>query len=190
MDTLVSVLMFLAALRLIMANSFYIGLYTYTQGATSAHTAFYMLAVLAAGSVPGRLLPNLLAAKIGMYNVTIPCVYICGALTFALIGCTTLASIIVVSLMIGFFTGALLSLIPAIIVQLSPNRSVIGNRMGMAFGAASFAVLIGPPVSGNLVDNHGYHTAFAFAAAMMVAGASILVASRVCFGGWKVMKKM
>jgi MFS family permease len=96
----------------------------------------------------------------------------------------------VVSFLFGAFSGAMLSIAPTIAVQLSPNRSVIGNRMGMAFGGASFATLIGPPVAGNLVDNHGYHAAFAFSGAMLVAGATVLVGSRVCFGGRKISKKM
>jgi MFS family permease len=106
-------------------------------------------------SVPGRVLPSFLAAYIGMYNTLIPCIYCCGVLAFALIGSVTLASIVALAVLIGFFPGALLSLVPGIIVQISPDRSVIGNRMGMAFVGISLATLIGPPVSGTLVDNHG-----------------------------------
>lgn len=169
---------------------FYIGLYAWDLGVTSEQTAFYLLAVVTAGSVIGRLGPSLLASKIGMYNVVVPCTLVTGCLAFALIGSKSMASIIVVGVLYGIFSGALVSISPAIAMQLSPNRAVVGNRTGMAFSAVSAAMLIGPPVAGNLLDNHGFSAAFAFAGAAGVVGALILALSRVCHGGWTIMKKI
>ncbi|KAK5037418.1 hypothetical protein LTR13_004575 [Exophiala sideris] len=169
---------------------FYIGLYALKLHVTSEQTAFYLVAVITSGGILGRVVPNLLAAKFGMYNVLIPCGIFSGVLAIEFIGVKSLASIIVVGVLYGFFSGALLSLAPAISVQLAPNRALIGNRMGMAFSSVAGSFLIGPPVAGAILDHHGFSGAFAFAGATSIAGALILVVSRGCHGGWNMMKKL
>lgn len=124
-------------------------------GAASQSTAFHLISVVTGGPIIGRLAPNLLALRIGMFNVVIPCVIFTGALAFALIGAKTLASIVVVSVLYGLFSGAIISIVPMLAIQLCPNRGTVGNRIGMAFGVASIAILIGTPIRGNLLDNHG-----------------------------------
>lgn len=169
---------------------FYIGLYALKLDVTSEQTAFYLLAVITGGGVFGRVVPNLLAAKIGMYNVLIPCGLLTGIMAFAFIGAKSLASVIVVGALYGVFSGALLSLAPTIAVQLAPNRALIGNRMGMAFSTVAGSFLIGTPLAGVILDYHGFSGAFAFAGATSIAGAVILALSRGCHGGWKIMKKL
>ncbi|KAJ9607196.1 hypothetical protein H2200_008268 [Cladophialophora chaetospira] len=169
---------------------FYVSLYAFELGAASEATAFYLVAIITAGNAFGRVVPNLMAQRFGMYNILILCTIITAGVTFAFIGTKTLASIIVVSFLYGFFSGGLISLLPLLAVQLSPIRAVIGNRMGMAFAGAAMAVLIGPPTTGNLLDNHGFNAAFAFAGVSAIVGALSLTASRVCHGGWKIMMKM
>jgi MFS family permease len=169
---------------------FYIGLYTYEQGAASAETAFYILAIIGAGTVVGRLGPPMLAAKVGMYNVLIPCTFLTGIMAFSLIGAKSLGPIIVIAVLYGIFTGAVVTILPTLPTQLCPDRAVVGNRMGMAFAVASWAVVSGPPIAGNLLRNHGYDAAFGFAGAAGIAGALVLMMSRGFHGGWVVMKKM
>ncbi|KAI1618396.1 MFS general substrate transporter [Exophiala viscosa] len=169
---------------------FYIGLYALNLNVTSETTAFYLLAVITAGGVFGRVVPNLLAAKFGMYNVLVPCGIFSGVMAFAFMGAKSLASIIVVAVLYGVFSGALLSLAPAIAVQLAPNRALIGNRMGMAFASVAGSFLVGSPIAGTILDHHGFSGAFAFAGATSIAGAFILAASRGFHGGWRIMKKL
>ncbi|KAJ9603389.1 hypothetical protein H2200_012167 [Cladophialophora chaetospira] len=169
---------------------FYIELYALERGLASAETAFYLLAVITGGSILGRLGPNLVAAKIGMYNVIIPCMILAGIFAFGFIGVPNPSSIIMVGVLYGFFSGAIVSISPTLAVQLSPNRAMIGTRMGMAFSAASAAMLIGPPVAGKLLDEHGFDAAFGFSGVCSIFGAVILCASRACHGGWRVMKKL
>jgi predicted MFS family arabinose efflux permease len=51
---------------------YYVGIYAAEIGATSETTAFYLVAVVTAGSVIGRVLPGVAALRVGMYNVVIP----------------------------------------------------------------------------------------------------------------------
>jgi predicted MFS family arabinose efflux permease len=48
---------------------FYVGLYGAETGAASQRTAFYLVAVVTAGSVIGRVLPGLIALRAGVFNV-------------------------------------------------------------------------------------------------------------------------
>lgn len=169
---------------------YYVGIYAFEVGAASQATAFYLISVVTGGSIIGRLAPNLLALRIGMFNVVIPCIIFTGALAFALIGAKTLASIIVVSVLYGLFSGAIISIVPMLAIQLCPTRGTVGNRIGMAFGVASIAILIGTPITGNLLDNYGFNAAWAFSGTCAFVGALALAASRVLFGGWTIMKKM
>ena len=168
---------------------FYIGLYAFEMAATSPETAFY-LAVITGGSIIGRIGPNLLAAKIGTYNVLVQCMILTGVFAFGFIDAQSLTSTIMVGVLYGFFSGAIVSISPTLAVQLSPSRAVIGNRMGMVFSAAGAAMLIGPPVAGKLLDNHGFNAAFDFPGVCAIVGAVILWASRGFHRGWRVMKKL
>jgi MFS family permease len=123
-------------------------------------------------------------------NTEHSCTIVTGALAFAYIGARSLGSIIVVSVLYGIFSGGLVAIVPLLVVQLSPSRATIGNRMGMAFAVASIALLIGTPITGNLLNVHGFNAAFEFAGVCAVVGALTLGASRVCHGGWSIMKRL
>ena len=104
---------------------FYVGLYALELRVTSADTAIYLLCVIAAGSVFGRLGPNYLSAKIGLYNVLVPCTILTGILAFCFIHTRSLWSIVLTAVLYGIFSGALVSIAPTICLQLSPNRALI-----------------------------------------------------------------
>ncbi|KAK4941587.1 hypothetical protein LTR10_018464 [Elasticomyces elasticus] len=168
---------------------FYIGIYALDLKMTSADTAFYLLTVISAGSVFGRLVPNFLAAKYGMFNVLIVSTAITGVLAFAFIGAKHLASLIVVAVLYGLSSGALVSIAPTLVVQLCPNRALIGTRMGMAFASIGVGMLIGTPLAGRLFGVYGYTAAFSFSATSAIVGACLLTVSRGFFCGWKLWVK-
>lgn len=62
--------------------------------------------MLNAGSIPGRIIPNVIAQKLGYLNVLTFVVFVCGALVFAMIGLKTVGGVVVFSLFYGFFSGA------------------------------------------------------------------------------------
>jgi MCP family monocarboxylic acid transporter-like MFS transporter 10 len=104
------------------------------------------LALLNAGSIPGRLLPPFLADRLGIYNMLIPCLVTSSILLFVIFGVTNFAGIIVVSLGFGFSSGACkyvpfrnaylsiwfvlrnvdVSLIPALLGNLSTHLGELG----------------------------------------------------------------
>jgi hypothetical protein len=62
--------------------------------------------MLNGGSAVGRVLPNMLASRIGVFNVVIPCVAISGILVFCSLAVKDVAGTVVFALLYGFFSGA------------------------------------------------------------------------------------
>jgi MFS family permease len=110
-----------------------------------------------------------------------------GILTFALwLPGRSNVAIILYAAFFGFFSGAYVSLTPALIAQLSPIEE-IGIRTGALYFFVSIAVLTGSPIAGALVsvDNGNYGYLEIFAGATMCGGAVLVVFTRVVKGGFK-----
>ena len=147
---------------------FYISIYAREKIGTNEDLSFYLLAILNAASVFGRLVPNILADKLGSLQVLLPCTLICALLALCWIAVHNLAGTVVFCIFYGFFSGAIVSLPPTALVVLSPDLSVVGTRMGMSFSFAGFGLLIGSPAGGSLLKS-----AAGFAAVQGFAGATI-----------------
>ncbi|THV71416.1 MFS general substrate transporter [Aureobasidium pullulans] len=168
----------------------YIEVYALEYGITSKQLAFYLLPIITAGSIFGRVGPNLIAARIGLFNVVIPCVTITGVLAFCFIVAKTQESLIAVSCLYGFFSGSIVSIIPALGVSISPSRAVIGTRIGMACATIGLGMLAGTPVSGAILSHHGFTATWAFSGTVALLGACFLTAARVLHGGWILRQKL
>ncbi|KXN80861.1 Riboflavin transporter MCH5 [Leucoagaricus sp. SymC.cos] len=123
-------------------------------------TAFYCIlpsashlqvVILNAGAVPRRILPNMLANYFGTYNVGIPCVISCGILIFAMTGVKTVAGMILLTILYGFMSGAVLALTPPVFAALSRDPSEVGVWFGIAFSLTSVGALMGNPIDGALL---------------------------------------
>lgn len=150
--------------------------------------ANYLVAILNAASVFGRILPGLIADKIGRFNVMAVATTVSGVLTFALwLPAHGNAPDIVFAILFGFFSGTYVSLTPALIAQVSPI-SEIGIRTGSLYFWVSIAVLTGSPIAGALVsvDNGHYGYLEIFAGATMCAGAVILILTRISLAGFRM----
>jgi len=112
---------------------FYVQTYAIQDNITNENMAFYLLSVLNAGSVFGRIIPNYIADRTGPLNMIIPCALMSGVLALCLLAAHTLAPVIVICALYGFFSGSFVSLPPTILVHLTANRAMIGTRMGMCF---------------------------------------------------------
>ena len=159
---------------------FYIPVYSERIVGTSADFAFYLLAVVNAASFFGRIVPNLLADKVGSLNVLIPCTFVTAALSMAWVDIKSVGGIVAFTILYGFFSGTFLSLLPTVIASLSPDPRSYDTRMGMSFGIGSFGILIGNPIAGKLLNvaEGKFNAAQYFAASMMFGGAVLLAVCR------------
>ncbi|KAL0581669.1 hypothetical protein V5O48_000371 [Marasmius crinis-equi] len=88
---------------------FYLQLYALDK-ALSPDLAFYAIAILNAGSIVGRLLPNFFADRIGGYNLIVPCLLATSILLFAMLGVNTSAGVVVFGLLYGCMSGSCTSI--------------------------------------------------------------------------------
>ncbi|EIN08528.1 MFS general substrate transporter [Punctularia strigosozonata HHB-11173 SS5] len=129
---------------------FYIQLFGLSHGVDST-LSFYSVALLNGASAFGRLIANWLADRYGPFNVLVPSCLFSGALIIAMLGVTSSAASVVVSLLYGFFSGAFLSLTVALIAALSANASEIGVRTGVTFTTQCIATLVAAPTQGQFL---------------------------------------
>ena len=168
---------------------FYGQYYAIQKHLANENLAFYLLAIMNTGSIFGRLIPNFIADYSGPINMLTPCVFICAILNFCMISAKSTAGIIVLEIFYGFFSGAVVSLPPAIVVHISPNRGLIGTRIGMCFLFACVGVLIGTPIAGTILDRHGWTAVWCYSGAFLMIGSFLVVGSRVSHKGWRLMEK-
>ncbi|KAI9788212.1 MAG: hypothetical protein M1816_007064 [Peltula sp. TS41687] len=158
----------------------------------SSHLAGYLLAILNATSLFGRILPGYIADHVGRFNVMIVTSYFSAIVVLAVwLPANSNAAIIVFAALFGFGSGSFVSLVPALVAQISDVR-MIGVRTGTLFAIISTAALFGNPVGGRLVThNHGdFWGLQVFAGTMMAAGSTFFLAARVKLAGWSVARKV
>ena len=160
--------------------SFYVPSYALQALHTSEDLSFYLLAMLHATSIPGRILPNWLGDRIGAMNVLVP-LTLCSAVTaFSWIAARNLGSFIAFVLLYGSFSGAMVSLPPAALAALTPDITRVGTRMGMSFGFAGLGMLIGSPLGGVLRSSSaGFVGLEIFCGSTVLAGAAAMLMSQM-----------
>lgn len=137
----------------------------------------------------GRVIPGWLGDRVGRFNVMIVTTLASAILVLALwIPAKSNAPIITFSALFGFTSGCYLSLVPALVAQISDVRQ-IGVRSGTNFFVISIATLTGQPIAGALIsaNNGGYLYLQIFCGIIMLLGASLFFAARAVQSGlsWK-----
>lgn len=134
-------------------------------------------------SIFGRIVPGIVADKLGRYNTMIFIILLSAIVTLALwIPGNNNASIIAYVIIFGFSSGGFISLGPALVAQISDIRQ-IGTRIGAAFAIQSFGALTGSPIAGAIVDAQGgdYLGLQLFCGCTMIASVCVL-----CVGRWRL----
>ncbi|KAJ3853408.1 major facilitator superfamily domain-containing protein [Lentinula lateritia] len=155
---------------------FYVVDYAQSLG-ISSHMAFVVLALMNAGGVFGRVAPAILSDSIGRFNLLAPTSFLAGLLILiSWMFARTLSTLIVFSILYGFFSGAFISVITPCVAQISDIRE-IGMRIGLMYSIISFPALIGGPIAGLILGfNHGSYNGMAiFAGTTMVAGSLLIL---------------
>ncbi|KAH6677442.1 riboflavin transporter MCH5 [Halenospora varia] len=154
----------------------------------SASLSLYLISILNAASIFGRIVPGIVADRVGRFNVMIVTTAFSAIIVLALwLPSSGNAPIIVFCILYGFSSGAFVSISPSLVAQISPIRE-IGVRTGTLFLCVSFAGLTGNPIGGALVSrDHGdFLYLQLFCGLAMAIGTLIFVASRWVQCGFKV----
>jgi len=156
----------------------------------SLHLASYLIPILNASSIFGRILPGILADRVGRYNVMIITTAFSAIIVLALwLPSNANAPIIVFCVLYGFSSGAFVSLGPALIAQISPIREM-GVRSGTFFLCVAIGGLTGNPIGGALIakNNGGFLYLQLFCGLTMVAGTVVYFMSRYVQVGFALKK--
>ncbi|KAI0742553.1 MFS general substrate transporter [Daedaleopsis nitida] len=150
----------------------YVVSYAADQG-ISTDTAFYVLAVLNAGSVVGRVVPSHFADTFGRFALLVPCAFLAGLSTLVLWSAAhSLLPLLAYAALYGLFSGAFNALIVPCIAQISDIRE-IGMRIGLLYSIISFPSLFGNPAAGALLKvTHGSYSGL-----IILSGGSVVVGS-------------
>ena len=109
-----------------------------TDVGISPGTAFYVLAVLNAASVLGRIAPAHVADALGRFALLVPCAFCAGLSTLLLWPAAhSLVPLVLYAALYGLFSGAFNALIVPCIAQISDIRE-IGMRIGLLYSIISF----------------------------------------------------
>lgn len=163
---------------------FYVQSYAIDTGIVGGNLGFYLLSMLNAASTFGRIAPNFIADHTGPLNMLTPAVIITTILAFVWIRVHTVAGIIVLSVLYGFFSGGFVSLPPVVMASMTPDVRDLGTRLGMIFAITSISLLIGTPIGGAILsDTHEYVGVQLFTACCLVASAALMATLRFVRSG-------
>ena len=135
----------------------------------------------------GRLSSGWLSDRIGKFNMFISACYIAGILILALwIPGANGGAVIAFSALFGLSSGAYISLLAALVAQISPLHE-IGYRNGLTFLASCIGGLTTSPIGGAILGGPGGWVGLkAFAGAMLIAGTTAVLLSRFAKTGFRL----
>jgi len=180
-----------------------------TEYGMSKHLASYVIPILNAArhvfpsvialcfnwhlpSLFGRILPGWLGDKIGRYNTQVGMCFFSGIIVLALwFPAKANAPLIIFAALYGFGSGAFVSLLPAMIAQISDIRE-IGLRVGTEFAIISVAALVSNPIGGALItSDHGkFRSLQIWCGVTLLAGSTMYIFARASLVGFKLNAKV
>ncbi|KAH8888063.1 putative monocarboxylate permease [Thozetella sp. PMI_491] len=155
--------------------------------------ASYMVIIMNAASMPGRLFPSMIADRAGNLNIMIPSVLLSGVIMLAWTRIETQGALIAVSILFGFSSGAIQAVLPPSVAFLMPDLSQLGTNLGITLFSAAFGVLIGNPVAGAILGHQStanleFPHMFIFAGVVVLLGGLLFMGVRTLKVGLSLNK--
>lgn len=157
----------------------------------SEDMSFYMLTIMNAASIPGRVVPAAIADRVGNLHIIIPAVLLSGVVALGWMRVNDEGSLIAVSVLFGLANGAINSVVPGAVAFLCPDLSKLGSNIGMTLFASGLGMLVGTPVAGAILGSGGgekFWAAFCFTGVVVLAGGVLICVCRVLKVGFAITK--
>ncbi|KAF7553128.1 hypothetical protein G7Z17_g3870 [Cylindrodendrum hubeiense] len=160
-------------------------------GGMQTSLANYLVPILNAASLFGRIIPGILSDKLGRFNIFFVVSSLTAILILALwIPASSNAAIIIFAAFFGFSSGAFISLGPVLVAQISPIQK-IGMRQGLLYFMMSIGALTTSPIGGAIMasQNGSYWGVKVFAGVMCAAGSVLVLLARFSGAGFNPRTK-
>ncbi|RYP59398.1 hypothetical protein DL771_010900 [Monosporascus sp. 5C6A] len=157
----------------------------------SYSSASILIIVLNGVALPFRVIPALIADRLGVLNVIVPLIYAWCIVAFCWLAVTNTTGYYIFTCFYGIVSGSFQSLIATAIANITKRLDMVGTRLGMAFTIVSFASLTGPPIGGALQGANGgkFVVPQAWAAGMTAIAMVLLTLARAFRGGYNLKVK-
>ncbi|KAF8625091.1 hypothetical protein AX15_005570 [Amanita polypyramis BW_CC] len=160
---------------------FSLQLYAIEHGVNSTF-AFYLLTILNATSLFGRVISNLAVNKYGVMNTMLLCTIGAAITVFSELAVKNLVGIIFFSIVFGFFVGSYAGLLGPMLSAQARNDTEIGARIGICFMFTGIGALVGNPIGGALVtSSYIWWRAIVFSGVFLTLGAMCFIGARLMF---------
>lgn len=170
---------------------FYLQSYALSHGMSHGSLALYLVAILNAASIPGRLLPAVLIPYLGPITTMLLGAVSCSIICFSWIAVYGTAGNVVFAVMYGLTSGAFISTPAVVLASITTDMSRFGTRMGMGSLLNGVGSLIGSPVCGAILKSTGsYLGVQLFCAFSIVAMAGFLIPMRAISAQGKVLTRV
>ncbi|KAF8177232.1 MFS general substrate transporter [Pholiota molesta] len=151
----------------------------------SSDFAFYFVAIANASSLFGRYMAGSLADRVGSMNIMIPFTVWAAILTYAWPFAKSQSSLVALTVIYGFGSGAYVSLVSIPIMEMGDTGDV-GRRTGMFMSILAIGALAGPPISGAINSATGNFKAVGY-----YAGSTVLFGvGLICVSRYLVLRRM
>lgn len=158
---------------------FYVQSYANEQHISPADLPVYMVPLVSGGSALGRIVPNLFTERTGPLNMLILCNGSSAILAFCWLAVYDAPGLVVFSLMYGFWSGTIVSLLPLTVASLCPSLGVFGTRMGINAVVTGLGTLVGNPLAGVIMDAGSWTGTTLFCACTLAVGTAFVVFARL-----------
>ncbi|KAI1120341.1 major facilitator superfamily domain-containing protein [Nemania abortiva] len=141
----------------------------------------YLIPIINAASIFGRIFPAHLGDVYGVFNVCIIFTLFSGLFSLAIwLPAASTAPLIVFTILYGFASGLIVAIIPALVASISDIRK-LGFRVGTLYAFSSFGTLFGSPIAGAIVgaQNGSYTGLKIFCGLALITGGLFIMASRI-----------
>ncbi|KAI5863649.1 MFS general substrate transporter [Durotheca rogersii] len=147
--------------------------------------ASVMVILINGAGIVFRVIPPLIADRIGPINVVTPVTLCWAVVAFSWLAVDSIPGLYVFTCFYGVMSGSFQCLTPTTVASITDRLDMVGTRLGMVFSISSFASLTGPPIGGAIQAAHAgqFKHAQAWAACMTLIGFVSFVVARVSKAG-------
>jgi len=169
--------------------AYYIGIHELSLGG-SEDMAFYLVAIMQAGSLLGRIGPGYFADRTGPLNMFIAACFSAGILVFCWIAIENTAGMVVFAALYGTAFGLAMAMAAMCVLSLIKGQMArFGTTLGMCLLLSSPGILIGAPIAGAaLKRSNDFTDVQSFSGSMIMFAGLCACAARIWSVGFAVRK--